>query len=634
MNSVCSYCGVGCGFEIDERIIGDKNYPSNKGLICKKGSLSHKVNSNRLTYPLFRESKDDEFREISYEKAIEIIANKLKKTEPLKTGFYLSGQMLNEDYYVANKLAKGFLKTPNVDTNSRTCMASAVVAMKKVWGSDYVPLTMEDAINSDLVIFAGSNAAETHIVFFNQIKRKRLKLIVIDPRLTKTAKQADLYIQINPGSDTNFFLSAAKGLMEAGAFDKEVLNKINVEEGYFEKLKKIDIDKNLKKAGVDKETFNKFIEMFIKNKNVAGCWSMGLNQSSEGVEKNIAFINLFILTGKIFKDKNGPLSLTGQPNAMGGREVGGLATTLAVHLDYTKENVKKVEEFWKVSNMPTAPGLTADEMIKKGNLEFLLVMHTDPVYHLPNRNLTEKKFREIDFVAEVNAYKDSETSKFANLIIPAAPFGEKSGTQTNLDRLITKQNPFRKKTQKQDYEILCDIARALGFRGFDYKNSDEVFREYKEMTKMSDMDIFKAEKFPFRWGENLKDLSRINLLWAEPKNKTPKPNKEYPFVLVTSRIANHWHSMSKTAQVIDDEVEYIEMNEEDMKMLGLSKCERVKVVSEFGEVVLPVKKALLKKGVVNIPMHFRSVNYLTHNFLDPLSKEPDYNTTRVKIERI
>jgi len=639
----CSYCGVGCGFEVEERIKGDKSHPNNEGLLCKKGSLSDKVNNNRLLKPLFRENKNEEFREISYEEAIKIVASKLKKTPPKKVGFYLSGQMLNEDYYIANKLAKGFLKTPNVDTNSRTCMASAVVGMKKVWGSDYVPLRMEDALEADLLVLAGSNIAEAHIVFFNRVKKaikNGLKVIVIDPRFTKTAKIANLYLPVNPGGDIYLFLAAAKRFLELGAVDFEFLEKkANFSKDYFENLKKIDIDEYVRKAGISKRDFEEFVKSFVESENVVGAWTMGLNQSSEGVEKNIAFINLFLLTGKIFKEKNGPLSLTGQPNAMGGREVGGLATTLAVHLDYTKENVKKVEEFWKVSNMPTAPGLTADEMIKKGDLEFLLVMHTDPVYHLPNRNLTEKKFREIDFVVEVNAYKDSETSKFANLIIPAAPFGEKRGTQTNLDRVITKIIPFREKRAKQDYEILCDIAKELGFSGFDFKDADEVFREYQEMTKLSpDMNIYKAKEFPFRWGENLKEAltpnKKANLIWVDKQNRTPLPNKEYPFTLITTRLANHWHSMSKTAQVIKDEVDFVEMNEEDMREIGVSEGEIVKVKSEQGEVEVRVKRADIKRKVVAIPMHFRKVNYLVHNILDPVSKEPDYNTTRVRIERI
>ncbi|WP_457564123.1 molybdopterin oxidoreductase family protein [Caminibacter pacificus] len=637
IKTACSYCGVGCGFVVDEKIRGDKTHPNNKGLLCKKGSLSDRVNNNRLLKPLFRENKNEEFREISYQEAIKIVAGKLKATKPQKIGFYLSGQMLNEDYYIANKLAKGYLKTSNVDTNSRTCMASAVVAMKRVWGSDYVPLTMQDAIDSDLVIFAGSNAAESHIVFFNRIKRAKkrgLKIIVIDPRFTKTAKEADLYVPISPGGDTYFFLAVAKRFLELGVVDESVVREVNVEDGYFERLKEVNIDKNLEKAGVKRRIFEEFVKEFIENKNVVGCWTMGLNQSSEGVEKNIAFINLFILSGKIFKPKNGPLSLTGQPNAMGGREVGGLATTLAVHLDYSPENVKKVEEFWGVSGMPTSPGLTADEMIKKENLEFLLVMHTDPVYHLPNRHLTEKKISQIDFVVEVNAYKNSETSKFANLIIPAAPFGEKRGTQTNLDRLISKIIPFREKKAKQDYEILCDIAKELGFSGFDFSSDDEVFREYQEMTKLSDMNIYEAKEFPFRWGENLSDLKRINLLWVEPKNRTPLPNETYSFILVTMRVANHWHSMSKTSQVIKDEVDFVEMNEEDMRELGVSSGEIVRVESEYGSVEVRVNKARIKRKVVAIPMHFRKINYLVHNILDPLSKEPDYNTTRVRVEKV
>ena len=648
MNSVCSYCGVGCGFEIDKKVKGKKDYPSNKGLICKKGNLSDKIVNNRLLTPLYRENKNDEFREISYNEAIEIITTKLQNTTPQKTGFYLSGQLLNEDYYIANKLGKGFIKTNNIDTNSRTCMASAVVAYKKILGSDYVPLTMEDALNSDLYILAGSNIAEAHIVFFNRVKKAKkegLKVIVIDPRFTKTAGIADLYIPINAGMDTCFFLAVAKRFLDDNLIDYEFLKqKTNFDESYFEELQKIDIKENLKIAGVSEEEFEEFIRLWRKNQNIVGSWTMGLNQSSEGVEKNISFINLFLLTGKFFKPKNGALSLTGQPNAMGGREVGGLATTLAVHLDYTPQNIQKVEKFWNTSNIPTQIGLTADEMIKKGNLDFLLIAHTDPVYHLPNRNETENKIKEIDFVVELNAFMGSESSKFANLVIPVAPWGEKEGTQTNLDRLITILQPFKEKKAKQDFEVFCDIAKSLGFSGFEFKNSKEVFDEYKEMSKLSsDMNIYECKydelkTKPFRWGENLDEAltpnKKANLLWVKPQNRSYKTNEKYPFILVTTRLPNHWHSMTKTSQVIKDEVEFVEMNEKDMLSLDIKENQIVKVKSEYGEVKLKVKIANIKKGVVNIPMHFSGVNYLTNNILDPISKEPDYNMTRIRIEKI
>jgi len=647
MNSVCSYCGVGCGFEIGDKLKPKKDYPSNKGLICKKGSLSDKVVNNRLLKPLYRENKDKEFREITYNEAINIISKKLKHTTPQKTGFYLSGQLLNEDYYIANKLAKGFINTNNVDTNSRTCMASAVVAYKKILGSDYVPLTMQDALQTELYILVGSNIAEAHIVFFNQVKKAKkngLKIIVIDPRYTKTAKIADLYIPITPGGDTYFFLAVAKRFLDDNLINYKFLKqKINFNKNYFEELQKIDIKENLKIAGVSEKEFEEFIKLWKENQNIVGSWTMGLNQSSEGVEKNISFINLFILTGKFFKPKNGALSLTGQPNAMGGREVGGLATTLAVHLDYTPQNIKKVEKFWNTSNIPTQIGLTADEMIKKGNLDFLLIAHTDPVYHLPNRNETENKIKAIDFVVEFNAFMGSESSKFANLVIPVAPWGEKEGTQTNLDRLITLLQPFKEKKAKQDFEVFCDIAKNMNFNGFDFESAKEVFNEYKEMTKLSpDMNIYECKydelkTKPFRWGENLDEAltpnKKANLLWVKPQNRSYKTNEKYPFILVTTRLANHWHSMSKTKQVIKDEVEFVEMNEEDMLSLGIKENEIVKVKSEYGKVKLKVKIANIKKGVVNIPMHFLGVNYLTNGILDPISKEPDYNMTRVRIEK-
>jgi len=640
INTVCGFCGVGCGLVFEnDKLKGIKNYPSNDGLICKKGSLQFKAVNNRVLNPLYRKKKEDSFSEISWDEAIKIIAKKIKNTNPKKIGFYLSGQLLNEDYYVANKLAKGFIKTNNVDTNSRLCMASAVVAYKKTIGSDYVLLTMQDALKANLLILVGANPASSHIVFFNKIKKAKkngLKVIVVDPIYTDSAKIADLYIQIKPGSDIYFLNAVAKELIDRGYLNKN----LNGLDKYLEQIKKIDIEKNLKFCDVGKEKFEAFIKLFIENENVVSAWTMGLNQSSSGVNKNIALINLHLISGKIFKPNNGPLSLTGQPNAMGGREVGGLATVLAVHLDYNKENVKKVEKFWNTKNIPQEKGLTAYEMITKGDLKFLLITHTDPVYHLPNRNLVEKSIKKIDFVVEINAYSNSESSKYANLILPALPWGEKEGTQTNLDRLISKVNPIRLplKNAKADWEIFCLIAKELGFSGFDYKSAKDIFNEYKQMTKLSpDMNIFEAnyDKLPFRWGKNLNKAltknQKANIIFPTDNNLSPKTNNEYPFMLITFRLANHWHSKTKTSQFIDDECNYFLINEIKAKELNLKENQFYTIKSSYGKLKLKAKFANIYKDAVAIAMHYLKINYLVNDTLDPESFEPDFNITPVKI---
>ncbi len=615
MLATCSYCGVGCQFEIQDKIT-----PIEKGSICSKGASQLKsVSKNRILKPLFRDSIVEEFREVSWDFAIGKIVEKLKRVEPKKVGFYLSGQLLNEDYYLGNKLAKGFLKTGNVDTNSRTCMASAVVGYKKSLGLDFVPTTSEDALSSDLYILFGSNLSVSHSVLFKKVKKelkRGMKLIVIDPRKTEVAKLANLHIEIGVGKD----------LLLLNAIAKEIEKKPNLEldglEEYLENISKVDVEKNLINAGVSKSDFENFMKLWNSSENIVSSWTMGLNQDRQGVKNNTALINLHLLSGKIFKKGNGPFSLTGQPNAMGGREVGGLATTLAVHLDYTPENVKRVEEFWKTENMPQKGGLTAYEMIEKGGLEFLFVSHTDPVFHLPNRNLVEKRFEEIDFIVEANAYLNSETSKFVNLLLPASPFGEKSGTSTNYDRVVSKTEALFEKSgdSLQDWEIFSKIGVALGFDGFEFHNSDEVFKEYAEMTKLSP-DIDMKHEFPFRWGEEYKfQKAKIEFFeWEAEK-------QNFPFQLLTGRYGNFWHTNSKTVTPFGDDFAFVEISKRDMEKLEISEGQKVKLWNEKGYIEVVAKETDISEGTLFVPMHFREINRVTNDTLDPFSKEPQYNT--------
>ena len=431
IKSVCGYCGVGCGLEFDtETLIGDVTYPINEGKLCSKGisELISIQTSTRLLRPKTRETINDDFKVSTWDEAITTISNKIKQTPKEKVAFYLSGQLLTEDYYIANKLAKGFLGTANVDTNSRTCMSSAVVAYKKALGIDYVPARMDDIFDSNLLILIGANTAEAHVVFHNRIKKAKkdgLKVIVVDPRFTDTAKIADLYLPIKTGTDIDFFNLITKRILDEELEDKEFIEKyVNNYTLLKNKFKRVAVTKMLKRTGLTKEQFEEFWLLFKTNQNIISAWTMGLNQSSQGVDKNLALINIHLLTGKIFQAGNGPLSLTGQPNAMGGREVGGLSTMLAVHLDFDKESIQKVSKFWKTDNLATQNGFTATEMLEK-DIDVLIICHTDPVYHLPNRNKVEELIKKIPLVVDINAYESSETSKFAHIQLPAAPWEKK-----------------------------------------------------------------------------------------------------------------------------------------------------------------------------------------------------------------
>ncbi len=661
IKSVCGYCGVGCGLEFDEdKLRGDIVYPINEGKVCSKGvsELVSIQTPSRLLRPHLRKSIQDEYKITSWEDAISQIASKIKDTAKNKIGFYLSGQLLTEDYYIANKLVKGFLGTNNVDTNSRTCMSSAVVAHKKAFGIDFVPVRMEDIFKANLLILAGANTAEAHVVFHNNIKKAKkqgLKIVVIDPRYTDTAKIADLYLPIKPGSDIDFFNLLSKRIIDEKLVDEEfVKENVNNLELLINKFKRIPITKMLKRTGLSKEQFEEFWEIYKNNENIITAWTMGLNQSVQGVDKNLSLINTHLLTGKIYKEGNGPFSLTGQPNAMGGREVGGLSTMLAVHLGFEKESIKKVSEFWNTNKIDNKEGLTATQMINS-DLDVLVICHTDPVYHLPNRNKVERLIKKIPMVIEINAYDNSETSNFAHIKLPAAPWGEKEGTQTNLDRTITKQEKLTRTSIdcKADWEIFQLLAQKLGFKeAFNFKSSKEIFQEYQEMTKLSDhMDMHKASydelsKEPFIWGKDIVSKKefftknkKANLHFVENKLQSEKTSLIYPFILLTGRTRDQWHSGTKTnlpkTLLKFKDLDFCEINPKNAKKLNLNDNDEIKIISIRGEIKSKVLITdSIKENNIFVPVSNRDINYLTSDLLDKESLQPDYNHSAVRIEKI
>lgn len=661
IKSVCGYCGVGCELEFDEsKLIGDVIYPTNEGTLCSKGvsELISIQTPTRLLRPHIREDINDEYKITSWENAINKIATKIATSPKEKVAFYLSGQLLSEDYYVANKLMKGFIGTNNVDTNSRTCMSSAVVAYKKTLGIDYVPVRMNDIFDANLLILVGANTAEAHVVFHNRIKvakKQGLKIIVIDPRFTDTAKIADLHLPLKAGSDIDFFNLVSKRIIDEGLVNEKFIKEnVNNYELLKNKFKRVPVTKMLKRTGLSTEQFEEFWQIYKENQNIITAWTMGINQSSQGVDKNLSIINTHLLTGKIFTKGNGPFSLTGQPNAMGGREVGGLSTMLAVHLGFEKESIKKVSEFWKTTKVSNIPGLTATQMLE-ANLDVLIICHTDPIYHLPNRNKMEELMKKIPMVIEINAYENSETSNFAHIKLPAAPWGEKEGTQTNLDRTITKQEKLTRISIdcKADWEIFQLIAQKLGFKeAFNFSSPKEIFEEYQEMTKLNPhLNIYEASydnlsKESFIWGEKITEdkifftkNKKANLFFVENKLLSEKTNLKYPFILLTGRTRDQWHSGTKTnlprTLLKYKELNFCEIHPINAKQLNIEDGDNIKIISRRGEIL---SKALISKDIridtIFIPVSNRQINYLTNDLYDKESFQPDYNQSAVKIEKI
>ncbi len=661
IKSVCGYCGVGCGLEFEEnKLIGDVVYPTNEGKLCSKGvsELISIQTPSRLLRPHVRENINNDFKIVPWENAINQIASKIANAPKEKIGFYLSGQLLTEDYYVANKLMKGFIGSNNVDTNSRTCMASAVVAYKKSLGIDYVPVRMNDVHKADLLILVGANTAEAHVVFHNRIKSAKkdgLKIVVIDPRFTDTAKIADLHLPIKAGSDIDFFNLLTKRILDEDLVDTEfVENNVNNFTLLQNKFKRIPATKLLKRTGLSKEQFEEFWEIYKSNPNIITAWTMGINQSVQGVDKNLAIINTHLLTGKIYKEGNGPFSLTGQPNAMGGREVGGLSTMLAVHLGFDSESVKKVNQFWNTKKVSNKIGLTATQMLE-ANLDVLIICHTDPIYHLPNRNKMEELIKKIPFVVEINAYENSESAKFAHVRLPAAPWGEKEGTQTNLDRTITKQEKLTRTSIdcKPDWEIFQLIAQKLGYqKEFNYTSTKEIFEEYQEMTKLNPhLNIYETsydelKKKPFIWGEKIRENKefftpdkRANLHFVGNRVLSEKTNLEYPFILLTGRTRDQWHSGTKTnlptTLLKHKPLNFCEINSKNAKELKIKDGDSIKIISRRGEIEsIAVVTDNIKIDTIFVPVSNRKINYLTNDLYDKESLQPDYNQSAVKIEKL
>ncbi|MBU0925131.1 molybdopterin oxidoreductase family protein [bacterium] len=661
IKSVCGYCGVGCGLEFEEnKLIGDVVYPTNEGKLCSKGvsELISIQTPTRLLRPHIRENINDEYKTTSWESAINKIATKIAISPKEKVGFYLSGQLLTEDYYVANKLMKGFIGTNNVDTNSRTCMSSAVVAYKKSLGVDYVPVRMKDIHDANLLILVGANTAEAHVVFHNRIKvakKEGLKIIVIDPRFTDTAKVADLHLPLKPGSDIDFFNLVSKRIIDEGLVDEKfVQENVNNYELLKNKFKRVPITKMLKRTGLSPEQFEEFWQLYKENKNIITAWTMGINQSVQGVDKNLAIINTHLLTGKIYTKGNGPFSLTGQPNAMGGREVGGLSTMLAVHLGFEKESIKKVNEFWNTTKVSSKVGLTATQMLE-ANLDVLIICHTDPIYHLPNRNKMQELIKKIPLVVEINAYENSETSKYTHIKLPAAPWGEKEGTQTNLDRTITKQEKLTRISIdcKADWEIFQLIAQKLGHKkAFNFTSPKEIFQEYQEMTKLNphlniyDTSYEKLSKEPFIWGEKITENKefftkdkKANLHFVENKLLSEKTNLKYPFTLLTGRTRDQWHSGTKTnlprTLLKYKELNFCEINPINAKQLNIQEGDIIKISSIRGELE---SKVIITENIrvdtIFVPVSNRDINFITNDLYDKESLQPDYNQSAVKIEKV
>lgn len=694
VKTTCSYCGVGCGIivkrDTNDKVFveGDKEHPVNRGMLCSKGMNLHYVandTSDRILYPEMRWSRSHPRERVSWDDALDraasVFKSIIKKHGPDSVAFYVSGQSLTEEYYIANKLTKGFLGTNNIDTNSRLCMSSAVVGYKKTFGEDSVPVSYEDIELADCFLITGANPAWCHPILFRRIeqhkeKNPNVKIIVVDPRKTDSANFADLHLQILPGTDVVLYNAIARCLYKRGLIDDDFIK--NHTEGfsdYKDQIFATSIKEASKICNVSEKDIRDAADIIGLSKGFISMWAMGLNQSVVGTDKNTALLNLSLITGQVGKPGSGPFSLTGQPNAMGGREVGGMANLLAVHKDLmNEEHRREVAQFWGVDTISPKPGLTATEMfdaLESGKLKAIWIACTNPLVSLPNIHRIERAMKNAKFVVVQEISHKSDTVAYADLVLPAAAWLEKEGTMTNSERRISylPKEINAPGEARPDVEIFCDFAQRMGFRGFNFNSAEEIYDEYASMTKGTKIDVsflnydrLKNEG-TFQWPVNEYRHAGTPRLFQDKKFYTPSqkaifnvvksihntsvpPNEDYPLILTTGRVRDQWHTMTKTGKVSRLKTHYptpvLEINPVDAYLYKVKDGDITQIKGENGCVRVRAKVTEnIAKGVVFLPMHWgkqlqsdlNRANNLTNTHVDPFSKEPDFKFTRVSVSK-
>ncbi|CAD5264593.1 MULTISPECIES: nitrate reductase [unclassified Imperialibacter] len=690
--STCSYCGTGCGVEVsvDKRgrlnLTGDASHPVNKGMLCSKGRNLHYTvsdHSDRLLYPQMRWSKSHPMQRTDWDTAIgraaAVFKSLIAKYGPDSVGFYVSGQCLTEEYYLVNKLTKGFIGTNNIDTNSRLCMSSAVAAYTQSLGEDSVPISYEDIELADCFLIAGANPAWCHPILFRRLEQHKeqhpdIKVIVIDPRVTDSCSLADLHIQLRPGTDTVLLHAIGRCLIENGDIDLEfVQNHTDGYEDYKQKVLSTSLEEAANICDVPLEQIKQAASYIGNATGFITMWAMGLNQSTEGLSKNLALINLNLVTGHVGKPGSGPFSLTGQPNAMGGREVGGMATLLASHRNLLNpEHRKEVAAYWGVDHISDKPGKTATQMfeaLRSGEMKAIWIICTNPVVSMPDARLVDEALKNARFVVVQDISTQSDTLQYADLVLPAAGWLEKEGTMTNSDRRISHLNKVVPPPGEAlpDSEILIRFARQMGYHGFDYENQAEIYAEHCSMTRGTKIDIsgLSYERLKkegsFQWPvpdsvhpgtprlftdrQFYTASGKAQIKSDAPTNLTEEPTPDYSLILTTGRIRDQWHTMTRTGKVnkLKQHIDkpFLEIHPHDAAERGIKEGMAVDIENSRGSVQVVAKLTdTIKKGVVFLPMHWGKTlqkdltraNNLTSSAFDPTSKQPGFKFSAVEVK--
>ena len=685
IRTTCAYCGVGCGISATPTgprsvtIKGDEQHPANGGRLCSKGThLGETVGlTGRLLHPMIGNKR------ASWDKSLDLVAKKFRDTVdrygPDSVAFYVSGQLLTEDYYVANKLMKGFIGTSNIDTNSRLCMSSAVAGHNRAFGEDIVPATYGDLDEADLIVLVGSNTAWCHPIVYQRIQAARAargtKLVVIDPRRTETCEGADLHLPVKPGTDVALMNGLLAWCDAEGITDPAFMaDHVNAPEGFWEHIRTgHDLWTTAKTCDIAPALLEQFFKLFAATPRTVTLFSQGINQSIRGTDQVNAIVNVHLATRRIGKPGAAPFSITGQPNAMGGREVGGLASTLAAHMDFAPENVERVGRFWAAPTMATKPGLKAVDLfraINEGRIKALWIMATNPAVSLPDANRVREALEAVPFLVVSDIIADTDTSVHADVRLPAAGWGEKDGTVTNSDRTISRQRPFLALPgeAKPDWWIVKEVGRRMGWRNaFAYDRPADIWREHARLTAYQNdgarllnlraqatigNDAYEA-MVPFRWGG---DRAFADGCFSTPDGKArlvltkqmdlQEPLHQWPMTLNTGRYRDQWHTMTRTGLspklARHREEPLVDIHPQDAGDLGICDGDLARVQTAQGSSIFRVAFSEGQRvGEIFTPIHWTDqvstggrTGLLPRPLVDPHSGQPGFKSTPASIEKV
>ncbi len=699
VRTTCPYCGVGCGVLATPdgiggaTIAGDPEHPANFGRLCSKGSALGETLGleTRLLHPMVNGAR------ASWDEALDTVADGIRRIidrhGPSAVAIYLSGQLLTEDYYVPNKLMKGFIGSGNVDTNSRLCMSTSVAGHKRAFGSDTVPGCYEDLDKADLFVLVGSNAAWCHPILFQRMVKAQdtrgAAIVTVDVRTTATAESAAMQLSIAPGQDTTLFSGLLVYLADNGHLDHAYIAAHT--DGFADALARArtiapNIAATALRTRLPADDITQFYRRWAASEKVVTLYSQGVNQAAQGTDKVNAIINCHLATGRIGREGMGPFSLTGQPNAMGGREVGGLANQLAAHMGFGEADVDRVRRFWGAPNIIREPGRMITQMveaIEAGTIKALWVLGTNPSVSLPQASDARAAFRKLDlFVVSENVASNDTLNSGAHVLLPSTAWGEKDGTITNSERRISRQRAFLAPAgeAKQDWWAVSAVAQRLGFPGFDYQTSADVFSEHAALSAFEndgtrDFDLggllggqpdgtraMSADTYdamaPTQWpvagnegtkarffgeGTYFTSSGRAAFVVVAPPQLAEQVSASFPLLLNTGRVRDQWHTMTRTglSPRLGSHIPepFVSIHPSDAARFGLTEGGLARLTNHHGAGTYRVSVTTAQeRGAVFVPMHWNDetasdarTGSLVHAIVDPLSGQPDSKATPVAI---